>query len=183
MTNDWQGQRINLRGIEPSDGAIFFRWNQDGERARFLDFAWPPISRAAVDAWAEEQSRHRLQNDTFHWVIENKTGDAVGSISTHDCNPRNGTFSYGIDIDPAYRRMGFASEAIRMVCQYYFSELRYQKASVPVHGDNQASIALHEGLGFQREGILRRMIYSRGCYVDEWWFGLTREEFEGAPGV
>jgi RimJ/RimL family protein N-acetyltransferase len=118
-----------------------------------------------------------LEGDTFHWVIEDKTGLPVGSISTHDCDPRNGTFSYGIDIDPAHRRRGYASEAVRMVCRYYFDELRYQKVTVPIHADNPASIALHEALGFQREGVHRRMIYTLGHHINVLWYGLTREEF------
>lgn len=173
----WSGKAINLRGVEPADGEHFFRWNQDSERARLLDFTWPPVSRAQVDAWALEQSLRRLEGDAFHWVIEDKTGQPVGSISTHDCNPRNGTFSYGIDIDLAHRRRGYASEAVRMVCRYYFDELRYQKVTVPIHADNPASIALHETLGFQREGVHRRMVYTLGSYINVLWYGQTREEF------
>jgi RimJ/RimL family protein N-acetyltransferase len=177
IMNDWHGKLICLRGIEPSDAETFFRWNQDGERARLMDFLWPPTSRAQVEAWAQDQSLRKLEGGAYHWLIENKDGVPVGSISTHDCNPRNGTFSYGIDIDPAHRRQGYASEAIRMVCRYYFEELRYQKVTIPVHADNPASIELHEALGFQREGVHRRMIHTQGGYVDELWYGLTREEF------
>jgi RimJ/RimL family protein N-acetyltransferase len=61
--------------------------------------------------------------------------------------------------------------------QYYFEELRYQKVTVPVHGDNEPSIRLHEKLGFQREGTHRRMVYTQGRFVDILWFGMTVEEF------
>ena len=39
------------------------------------------------------------------------------------------------------------------------------------------SIRLHEKLGFQLEGRLRRMIYTNGQFFDELLFGLTAEEF------
>lgn len=176
--NQWRGKLIILRCVESSDAETFFRWNQDGERARLLDFFWPPSSHAQVEAWAQQQSLRKLADDRFHWVIEDQAGVPVGTISTHDCNPRNGTFSYGVDIETQHRRQGYASEAIRMVCRYYFEELRYQKVTVSVHADNPGSIALHEALGFQREGVHRRMIFTQGGYVDELWYGLTREEFE-----
>jgi RimJ/RimL family protein N-acetyltransferase len=175
--NFWQGQRVRLRGVEPDDAALFACWNQDSERARFLDFLWPPGSLASVRTWAEEQSQRKLENDTFHWVIENQEGIPIGSISTHDCNLRAGTFSYGVDVAPEYRGQGYAGEAIRMVLRYYFEELRYQKVTVVIHADNPASIRLHEKLGFQKEGTLRRMVYTRGNYIDALWYGLTREEF------
>ncbi len=175
--NYWQTTHIRLRAIEPSDAEHFIRWNQNSERARWLDFLWPPTSAASVRAWAEEQSRRKLENDSFHWIIENAAGEPVGSISTHDCDPRSGTFSYGIDIAPEHQRKGCASAAIRLVLRYYFEELRYQKVTVPVHSDNPASIHLHEHLGFQLEGRHRRMIFTGGEYIDLLWFGLTAEEF------
>ena len=175
--NFWQGEKVRLRGIEPSDAEFFFQWNLDSERARNLDFVWPPTSQASVTAWAEEQSKRKLENDTFHWVIENRDGEPVGSISTHDCDARNGAFSYGVDIASEYRGKGYASEAILLVLKYYFEELRYQKVTVPVHSNNQASIRLHEKLGFQREGTHRRIMYTQGQYVDVIWFGMTIEEF------
>jgi RimJ/RimL family protein N-acetyltransferase len=175
--NYWQGKKIRLRAIEPSDVEHFIRWNLDSERARHLDFVWPPASTASMQAWAEERSRQKLEHDTFHWLIENQDGEPVGSISTHDCHPHAGTFSYGIDIAREHQRKGYAREAIQLVLAYYFEELRYQKVTVPVHGDNEPSIRLHEGLGFQREGTHRRMFYTQGHFVDMIWFGLTVEEF------
>ncbi|MCI0578584.1 MAG: GNAT family N-acetyltransferase [Chloroflexi bacterium] len=101
--NYWQGKKVRLRGIEPADAGHFIRWNLDSERARYLDFVWPPISDAAVRAWAEEKSQQKLTGDAFHWVIESENGEPAGSISTHDCNPRYGTFSYGVDVAPEHR--------------------------------------------------------------------------------
>ena len=180
--NFWQGRRVRLRGLEPSDAEHFIRWNLDSERARHLDFLWPPVSAAGVRAWVAEQSQKKLQNDAFHWVIETAAGEAAGSIATHHCDSHAGTFSYGLDIAREHQRQGYASEAITLVLRYYFHELRYQKAAVPVHSDNLASVRLHEKLGFCLEGTLRRMVFTQGQYVDLLWFGMTREEFEAGLG-
>jgi len=178
--NFWQGKKVRLRSIEPSDAGVFAQWNLNSERARNLDFVWPPTSQATVTAWVEEQSKRKLENDAFHWVIEDVEGVPVGSISTHACNSRTGTFSYGVDIAPEHQGHGYAGEAIFLVLKYYFDELRYQKVTVPVHGDNPASIRLHERLGFQKEGTHSRMVFTRGQYYDELWYGMTVEEFREA---
>ncbi len=175
--NFWQGKRVRLRAIEPSDARYFFEWNMDSDRARHLDFLWPPSSLAAVTAWCEEQSRRKLVDDAYHWLVENEAGEPVGSISTHDCRPHDGTFSYGLDIADEHRRKRYASEAVCLVLRYYFEELRYQKCTVVVHDNNEASVRLHEALGFQREGTVRRMVFSGGQYFDNIWFGITAEEF------
>jgi RimJ/RimL family protein N-acetyltransferase len=175
--NFWEGKRIRLRAVEPSDVEFFLRWNLDSERARNLDFIWPPQSEIALRAWVEEQARRKLEGDAFRWMIVNENGQTIGSIDTHHCSPHDGTFSYALDIDPQERGKGYAVEAILLVLKYYFEELRYQKVTVPVHADNPSSIRLHEKLGFQVEGRFRRAFFTRGQYVDVIWYGLTIEEF------
>ena len=177
MSNYWQGHAILLRGIESRDTEHFVRWNRDSERGRNLDFLWPPVGQTQVAAWVEEQCHKRLHDDQFHWIIENRDGKAVGSIATHHCDHRNGTFGYAVDIDVEHRRLGHATEAITMVLRYYFRELRYQKVTVAVHGDNHPSLCLHDKMGFVREGCHRRMMFTGGKYVDVFWFGMTDDEF------
>jgi RimJ/RimL family protein N-acetyltransferase len=178
--NYWQGRKIRLRAIETGDAQTFYDWNLDSERARLLDFVWPPSSLASVQEWVETQSKKgHLDEDRFHWVIEDLLGNLVGMISTHHCDLRSGTFSYGIDIAEEHRRKGYAREAILHILKYYFEELRYQKVTVNFHSDNLASIRLHESLGFHLEGRLRRMVYTHGQYLDALWYGLTADEYAG----
>jgi RimJ/RimL family protein N-acetyltransferase len=177
--NYWQGQHIRLRAVEPSDAETFVRWNLDSDRARHLDFVWPPQSLAAVQTWCEEQSKKKPEKDDYFWLIVDAHGEPVGTIATHQCSPRTGTFMYGLDIAEEHRRRGYASEAIRLILRYYFDELRYQKCNVTVHSNNEASLRLHESLGFTREGTIRRMVYTDGQYFDDVWFGITAEELRG----
>lgn len=178
--NYWQGETVRLRAIEPGDAEFFYRWNLDSERARQLDFVWPPTSLAAVEAWAADQSGRKLQDDAYHWVIEDRQGQPVGSISTHDCDRRNGTFSYGVDVAEEHRGHGHATEAIRLILRYYFEELRYHKANVGVHSYNEPSLRLHDRLGFTREGVIREAVYTGGRYYDLVCFGMTADEFYAA---
>lgn len=176
--NYWQGQKVRLRGVEPDDAETFFQWNRDSEMGRKLDFLWPPISQALVRKQIEELALRSLEKDTFTWVIENMAGVAVGSIATHDCNSRSGTFSYGINVAPEHHRKGYAAEAIQLVLRYYFEELRYHKVNVQVHSHNRASIALHEYLGFVKEGTLRESVFAGGERYDILCYGMTKVEWE-----
>ena len=177
----WQGRRVRLRAVEPSDGEAHFAWNHDSEMARQVDRVWFPQSRAATDRWAEQTTLGDAQGDNFVFEIESLSGEHVGIINTHGCNPRNGTFAYGVVIHAEHKRQGYASDAIRVVLRHYFDELRYQKVTVRVYSFNDASIQLHERLGFQREGCLRRMVYTQGQFFDELVFGLTSDEFAARP--
>jgi RimJ/RimL family protein N-acetyltransferase len=176
-TSIWRGERVRLRAVEPSDWETFFAWNQDDNTARRLYAVQFPQSQEAVRRWVEKRAMREPDDDTFHFIIESLAGEIAGSIATHDCDRRHGTLSCGLNVLPEHRCKGYASEAIVIMLRYYFLELRYQKATAHVYSFNDASLRLHERLGFQREGQLRRMIYAGGAYHDEVVFGLTVEEY------
>lgn len=177
MSNFWQGDPVRLRAIEPADVDVVCAWNQDSEMARHLDFVWPPQSRESVRQWAERTATREPKDDVHFFIIENLAGEAVGQIDTHHVDRRVGAFSYGISIRAEHRRRGYAAAAVLLVLRYYFDELRYQKVTVEVHADNPDSLRLHERLGFQVEGRLRRMLYVHGQYVDVFMLGMTVDEF------
>ena len=176
-TNIWTGTLIKLRAFEASDWETHFYWDQDSEMQRLLDRIHFPRSKEVTKRWAETTAAKEPEGDTFFFEIENLSGEQVGIISTHACNPRTGTFSYGVAIRQEHRHKGYASEAILLVLRYYFQELRYQKVTAQVFSFNEASISLHQHLGFQEEGRLRRMLFTKGQFHDELIFGLTAEEF------
>jgi RimJ/RimL family protein N-acetyltransferase len=176
-TNIWQGQRVRLRAIEPEDWEAFSAFDLDSLVARDC-YAIPfPKSHEASRKWTVDEARAETKQDVFRFAIENLAGELVGTINTHSCEPRHGTFGYGIAIRREHWRKGYASEAIRLVLRYYFQELRYQKVTAHVYAFNQPSLKLHQQLGFQQEGRLRRMIYTDGAYHDVCIFGMTAEEF------
>ncbi len=173
----WEGKLVRLRAVEPGDWQFHFELDQDSEMSRAIDNVWFPGSREAAKRRAEETSLKKPENDVFHFEIETLDGEHVGTIDSHTCNPRNGSFAYALVIAPQHRRQGYASEAIILLLRYFFQELRYHKATTPVYSFNEASIRLHERLGFTLEGRLREVIYTRGQYFDELYYGMTAEEF------
>jgi len=176
--NIWQGKIVRLRAIEPEDWEFFHTWNLDSETARRCYFVPFPSGKERDRRWAADLAVKESENDEFNLAIENQAGELVGIINTHDCSSRNGTFSYGLAVRDGHRRKGYASEAILLVLRYFFLELGYQKVNAGVYAFNEASIRLHERLGFQQEGRLRRMVFTNGRYFDDINFGMTVEEFK-----
>jgi RimJ/RimL family protein N-acetyltransferase len=183
MISFWQGQAVRLRAVEAEDWQFFFAWSTDTYFERYTDSLTFPASRDAVKQWAADQATSDPKDDEFRWVIENLDGECVGTINTYTCDPRKGTFQYGIAICREHWHKGYASEAIRLVLGFFFHELRYQKVNVHIYDFNSDSIALHRKLGFQHEGRLRRMGFTDGAYFDWVLMGLTREEFKASHGT
>jgi len=177
MGNYWDGSRIRLRAVEAADAEAHHAFNLTDEYG-LLDQIYPPGSLARVRQWAEGQTLAGFEHETYSFQMESmETNELVGGIATHHCDARTGVLSYGLHVLEGHRGQGYASEAICLVLRYYFQERRYQKANVGVFSFNAPSVRLHESLGFQLEGRLRRTLYTRGMHADLLWFGLTVEEF------
>ena len=58
-TSIWQGERVRLRAIEPSDWEAYFAWNQDDEQARGVSSIPFPNRRRQS---ASGRSRRRREN-------------------------------------------------------------------------------------------------------------------------
>jgi RimJ/RimL family protein N-acetyltransferase len=175
--NIWQGDKVRLRAMESQDWAIFHKSDDDTEVARLCyEIPFPRSTEGSIH-WAEATANSAPQEDAYRMVIENVQGEVVGNLITIECNRRNGTFKYGIAILREHWRKGYASEAIKLLLRYFFLELRYHKVTVQVYDFNNASLKLHQKLGFRVEGCLRHMIYTNGHYHDEYVLGMTAEEF------
>ena len=172
----WQGKKVHLRGVEPSDADTFFAW-RDSDMERLTDFVRFPYSLEATRRHFDKMATSEAKDDLFDFVIENEAGEAVGIINSHTCDRRVGCFMYGLAIGSDYRRRGYASEAILLLLRYFFDELNYQKVSATVYSNNEPSQRLHESLGFTLEGRVRRVIFTAGQHFDELHYGMTVEEF------
>lgn len=174
-----QGYRIRLRPFEPDDGVSQYTPWEGGQPVRWGAAPRQPAAREHERGWRapEVPARGGYEGDAAQFLVETIEGQHAGIIGTHDCDRRNGTFSYGVAIREECQRQSFGAEAILLVCRYYFEALRYQKVSTVVYSYNEPSLRLHERLGFECEGCLRRMITNGGRFYDRVLFGLTAEEF------
>ncbi len=179
MNNTFTGKRVRLRSMEPRDVEQFVldEINRDTDRARADDQIYLPKGEWRVRDGFADRMRREGEMETFRFMIENMEGQIVGSINAHDVDMRNGTFSYGLGIYDNFRRKGYASEAVLLLMRYYFMELRMNKCNTAVYAFNEASLGLHDHLGFTREGLRRQVYFTRGKYCDDVEFGMTREEF------
>ena len=173
----WHGDAVLLRPLEPTDADALVADELDSPQRRLgAGFVPHPWSAHRVREWLGEADRSKPRDDAFHWAID-IDGSAIGTINSHHCDRRVGTFSYGVQVFPPHRRRGYARDAIRVLLRYYFGELRYQKCTVTIYEYNGASLALHRGLGFVEEGRHRRTVFTAGRYHDEFVLGMTAEEF------
>lgn len=175
----WIGDKVQLRAREPEDAeAIPVQENSVDERSGWMII--PPRSRVATKKLLEEAAEKHPGPDTLEFelaIARRKDNLMVGGINTNEVDQTNGTFAYGVGLNPEHKGNGYAAEAVLLVMRFMFYERRFQKCLAHVYDYNSASISLHRKLGFVEEGRLRRNVFLAGEYRDELIFGMTLDEF------
>lgn len=174
----WQGEKTLLRPWRLEDAELRFMASLDSPTvALYQDGIELPTSVELQKQWLEKTAD--LKDDgMIRFAMENLEGVTVGWVTLHSRDQKNGTFSFGVAVYRDYRGHGNAVDAVRTILKYGFWEQRYQKCNSMCLHSNEASIRMHQKLGFIDEGRIRRTCFYNGKYHDDVLFGMTREEFD-----
>jgi RimJ/RimL family protein N-acetyltransferase len=178
--NEFEGDRVRLRALEPDDADIWRTWGVDTDLDRMGGFTRFPSTRDAYRNRIEEASK-LPEPDGVALTIETLDGTVVGCVNTRS-NPRTRIFDFGIGLGRDHFRKGYGTEALRLLFRFYFSEMGYQKAETGIYAFNEPSLRFHEAFGFVVEGRRRRAVFTRGEYHDLVLIGMTAEEFAARHG-
>jgi len=175
----WQGQRTRLRPWRLEDAELRFMASLDSPtRQMHQDGVELPTSVELQKEWLEKVAGSSDDDSMIRFAMENLEGVTVGWATLHSRDQKNGTFGFGVAVYREYRGRGYAVDAVRTLLKYGFWEQRYQKCNSVCFQSNEASIRMHEKLGFIEEGRIRRNCFFNGKYHDDVLFGMTREEFD-----
>jgi putative hydrolase of HD superfamily len=105
-------------------------------------------------------------------------------IHVSAADPRQAEF--GITLALASQGQGLASEALRALFDYLFSELNLHRVTGSVDPRNTASMALLARVGMRQEGLHLESFWSKGEWTDDAVFALLAREWregrrEGMP--
>jgi diamine N-acetyltransferase len=166
------GPRVRLLPLEAEDVPLVAAWIND-ERIGAFNGPRVPVSLREQAAWfdrvARDDRKHKL-------VIADAEGHKAGLVSLHDLDHRHQNAEVGVYVAPEFQGRGLARDALRMLLRFAFGELNLHRAHARIHGFNERSMRLFEGLGFQREGVLREHAFCGGRFVDVHLFALLRGE-------
>jgi L-amino acid N-acyltransferase YncA len=120
---------------------------------------------------------------TYPWLVIEDAGRVVGFAYASHYRARAAyrwAAEVGIYVHPEYRGRG----AGRRLYEELFQCMRSQHLRVACAGitlPNDASIALHRALGFERVGVYRAIGYKHGAWHDVVWLQLVLSGDEGPP--
>ncbi|GKX65345.1 GNAT family N-acetyltransferase [Inconstantimicrobium mannanitabidum] len=157
IKNSFKGLEINterllIRHIENKDRNDFFEIFSNEETA----------INDGIRPYVEMDKRYEADfkyiSDQMHFAIELKEGNKMIGIMhlTEILERAVECYEIGYDIHYAFRRKGYATEAINAIIEYCFNFLGIEMLVALVNEWNEESISLLNKLGFLQEGKIHK---------------------------
>lgn len=171
------GGKVMLRLPRGKDYAEWARLR--GESRAFLEPWEPPWPADALDRGAFRRRVRRAVSDVragvgYSFLV--LTGDdrvLIGGIALSDL--RRGiaqSADVGYWIGAPFARQGYMTEALQLVVDFAFDELRLHRIAAACLPDNEASRGVLAKAGFREEGLARGYLNINGSFADHALFAI-----------
>jgi ribosomal-protein-alanine N-acetyltransferase len=172
-------ERLNLRLLSISDLDFIHHLLSLPETDRY-NTAGIPGSMEVTKIWIESWLSEYRQNELFPFLIELKPAEKmIGLISLRlgKANYRKAEVSY--KIHPDAWSSGYATEALKRVINFGFSELKLHRIEAGTAVENTGSIRVLEKAGMQREGICRQNLPLKSGWSDNYEYAILETDLAG----
>ncbi|MGQ9804836.1 MAG: GNAT family N-acetyltransferase [Chlorobiales bacterium] len=150
------GERISLRPLDTTDSErlVSLINASINELREFMPWLQGKITHKQQDEFLLRAVQEMNLNQAFHFGILLKSRkELIGVIGTHPIDWLNESASIGYWIATEFSRKGYATEAIVLILEGLFMELKLHRVAVSAATDNLASNRVIEKIGFRFEGV------------------------------
>lgn len=169
-----RGELVWLRPVEKEDLAV---GQENRELAHLAGFKLPFSSSDQERFWQYLQS----QPDAVHQFVLCRLGDTaqLGGVGLRTIDRINGSAEVSIFIgDPGAWGQGLGTDAMNVLLDFAFGELRLQRVWLRVFDYNPRARRSYEKAGFVMEATLRHDRFHRGRHHDSHLMAIVREDWE-----
>lgn len=174
-----EGESVLLRAPEQRD---FVSWANTRSQSRTFLAPWEPtwpLDDLTRDAYRRRLRRYdedrRLGVAYAYFVFRNEDARLVGGVTLG--NVRRGvsqTGSVGYWVGEQFQRRGYTGAAVAAVLRHAFDDLALNRVEASCMPENEASLRLLLGLGFQQEGVMRSALKINGVWRDHLLLAIVR---------
>lgn len=149
-------ERLFLRAVEPEDLSVLYEMENDPQTWDVTNFT-VPYSHYALRQYIENSQCDMFADRQLRLMLVRKDDEEVlGTIDITDFSPLHGHGEVGVAVRQIYQGKGYASDALRLLCDYAFGFLQLKQLTVHISVGNEASIRLFTSCGFQKCGLLKQ---------------------------
>jgi diamine N-acetyltransferase len=167
-------EHICLRALEPTDFPFLYTIENDPEMWDISNFT-VPYSRYALEQYILSNQSDMFADKQLRLIIMRLSDrEPVGIIDVSDFVPLHSRGAVGVAIRKEFRRQGYGSAALRLLCDYAFDFLHFKQLYAFVVADNESSKHLFISQGFVQSGRLTDWLSVDGEYKDALIFQSIR---------
>lgn len=171
--------RLRLRQVTLADADAVFAFKSDPQVTSAYGQE-PKQSIEEMQAWLQQLIDGYDRREVLFWIITRKEEDrAIGVGGFWNFSPGFHCAEIGYELHPAHWGKGLMPEAVTAMLAYGFQEMGLHRVEANPLAGNDSSHRLLQKLGFRHEGTLRQRHFFRGQFIDQLYYGLLSEEWEG----
>lgn len=169
-----KGKISILKPMEPKYAAARFKWYHDLKVEKFQSFGF-----SSLEGIRKSIIKRRKADDSLAWVIFTKDDKLIGEIQLKEIIKEFKSAKLGMNIgETDFWNQGYGTDALKSVCRYFFTRLKYNRIELSVFEKNLGAIRVYEKCGFKKEGFCRKAYLKKGKYHNKVIMGLIREDYK-----
>lgn len=164
-------ERLTLRQLQPSDVSALKEWMPD---KKMYTYWGKPAGKTDKNPELLFEGTKKSTKG-FHWGIALNENDKVIGEAWIYLIEKNRMAKIAMRIAPLYQGKGFATEAVKAIIDFCFTNTELQRIWTDVDVRNTASWKVLEKCGFTREGMIRqgKMV---NTWCDYYIYGLLKTD-------
>jgi diamine N-acetyltransferase len=161
-----KSENIYLRALESTDLDVLYASENDSTIWKVSN-TLAPFSRDVLGLYLQTAHQDIYSTKQLRLMICLKqNNEPIGTIDLFEFDPLHGRVGVGILIFQAFRKKGYAIEAINLVKDYTRNTLLMNQLFCNISASNSESIRLFGNCGFQKIGVKKN------------WNQISKNQFE-----
>lgn len=167
------GEHVYLSPMNVEDFEKYVKWLNNPEITKYLT-----IHNSIVSLTSEKEYLEEFSKKEFHLcIVKCENDELIGNIAFNKIDYKNGTAELGIFIGEENNLgKGYGSEAINLLTNYGFKELRLHTIYLTVLDNNPRAKKAYTKCGFNECGRRHEAIYRDGKYIDLIYMELINKD-------
>ena len=176
-----EGKKVNLRTLEEKDAELLQKWYMDKDFRQAYD-AYESID---LDAIREEiaQSKGGIYDPRLTKLIfmveRARDGVPIGLCCLRNIDRMNGNAELLLGIGEKDMRLaGYGLDLLIVLLDFAYYGLRLQKTYMRISENQPYGLQNALKFGYKPEGHLRNQLFIDGKYINEFFLGMLKSEYE-----
>jgi len=176
-----QGSNITIKLVDASDAQAllalhmknkdFFQAFSTTRDERFYTY------QGQVDRILNTMESQKDGKKYLFLIHSRHTGELIGEVMLYQVVRENlESCGIGYTLDQDQNGKGYMTEAVKLVVNYAFTELKLHRIEAGVMPHNTGSIKVMQKAGFTQEGLARKNVNINGRWEDHLMFAMLEED-------